>query len=111
MGASGVTLLGAVLVPAWCRHAFSATITGAGFVTAGVFAAFVYDRSANPAALIADSMTRDRWAALSQIVIAGAGAIAVLIAWGAKRREHVGEYYALLAAAGGGMAFFVRQRT
>jgi NADH-quinone oxidoreductase subunit N len=108
LGASGVTLLGAVLVPVWFRHAFSATVTGAGFVTAGVLAAFVYDRSANPAALLVDSMTRDRWAALSQIVIAGSGAIAVLIAWGAKRRDHVGEYYALLAAAGGGMAFFVQ---
>ena len=34
--------------------------------------------------------------------------IAVLIAWGSNRRDHVGEYYALIAAAGGGMAFFVQ---
>ena len=108
LGASGVALLGAVLVPAWFRHGFSAVTTGAGFVTAGVLAGFVYDRSAQPNVLIADSMTRDRWAALAQIIVAGAGAVAVLVAWGAKRRDHVGEYYALLAAAGGGMAFFVQ---
>ncbi len=103
-----MTLLGAVLVPTWFRHAFSATVAVSGFVTAGVFAGVVYDRSATPAALIADSLTRDRWAALAQIIVAGAGAIAVLIAWGAKRRDHVGEYYSLLAAAGGGMVFFVQ---
>jgi len=108
LGASGVALLGAVLVPGWFRHAFSASIAGAGFVTAGVFAGVVYDRSAQPVALIADSMTRDRWGALAQIILAGAGAVAVLVAWGAKRRDHVGEYYALLAAAGGGMVFFVQ---
>ncbi len=108
LGASGVTLLGAVLVPAWFRHAFSATGAAAGFITAGVFAGVVYGRSAQPAVLIADSMTRDRWAGLAQIIIAGSGVIAVLIAWGAKRRDNVGEYYALLAAAGGGMAFFVQ---
>jgi len=108
LGASGVTLLGAVLVPGWFRHAFSATVAAAGFVTAGVFGGVVYDRSAAPTTLIADSMTRDRWAALAQIVVAGAGAVAVLIAWGAKRRDHVGEYYSLLAAAGGGMVFFVQ---
>ena len=108
LGASGVALLGAVLVPVWFRHAFSASIAGAGFVTAGVLAGVVYDRSAQPVALIADSMTRDRWAALAQIIVAGTGTVAVLVAWGAKRRDHVGEYYALLAAAGGGMVFFVQ---
>ena len=53
-------------------------------------------------------MTRDRWAALAQLILAGTGVVAVLIAWGSNRRDHVGEYYALIAAAGGGMAFFVQ---
>ncbi|WP_411278078.1 NADH-quinone oxidoreductase subunit N, partial [Gaiella sp.] len=35
------------------------------------------------------------------------GVLAVLVSWGDRRRDHVGEYYALLAAAGGGMVFFV----
>ena len=52
-------------------------------------------------------MSRDRLAALTQILVAGFGLAAVLVSWGDRRRDHVGEYYALLAAAGGGMAFFV----
>ena len=108
LGASGVVLLGAVLVPGWLRHAFSATVAGAGFVTAGVFAGVVFDRSPQAISLISDSMTRDRWAALAQLIVAGTGAVAVLIAWGTGRRDHVGEYYALLAVAGAGMAFFVQ---
>jgi NADH-quinone oxidoreductase subunit N len=108
LGASGVALLGAVLVPGWLRHLFSATTAVAGFVTAGVFAGVVFDRSGDATTLIADSMTRDRWAALAQLIVAGVGVVAVLVAWGGKWRGHVGEYYALLTAAGGGMAFFVQ---
>ncbi len=108
LAASGIALLGAVLVPAWIRHAFAATVTGAGFVTAGVFAAVVDHRTPNAITLLTDSMSRDRWAALAQIMIAAVGVIAVLVAWGEKRRDHVGEYYALLAAAAGGMMFFVQ---
>jgi NADH-quinone oxidoreductase subunit N len=108
LAASGVALLGAVLVPAWFRHAFAATVTAAGFVTAGVFAAVVDHRTPNAIMLISDSMSRDRWAALAQIMIAAVGVIAVLVAWGEKRRDHVGEYYALLAAAAAGMMFFVQ---
>ena len=52
-------------------------------------------------------MTRDRLGALAAIILAGAGALAVLVSWGEKRRDHQGEYYALLAAAGAGMVFFV----
>ena len=57
IGASGVALLGSVLVPAWMRHAFSAVIAGTGFVTAGVFAGVLFDRSRNVTYLISDSMT------------------------------------------------------
>ena len=84
----------------------------AGFVTAGVFAGVVFDRSAEAQrSLIAESITRDRLGALAAIVIAGAGVLAVLVSWGERRRDHVGEYYALLAAAGAGMVFFVRPGT
>ena len=55
-------------------------------------------------------MSRDRLAALTQVLVAGFGLAAVLVSWGDRRRDHVGEYYALLAAAGGGMAFFVSRR-
>ncbi|MBA3475451.1 MAG: NADH-quinone oxidoreductase subunit N [Actinobacteria bacterium] len=107
LGASGVALLGSVLVPWWMRRGFAAFAAFAGLVTAGVFAAIVFDESAEGRTLIAESFTRDRLGALAAIIIAGAGALTVLVAWGENRRDHAGEYYALLAAAGAGMAFFV----
>jgi NADH-quinone oxidoreductase subunit N len=107
LGASGVALLGSVLVPRWGRRGFCAFVALAGFVTAGVFAGILFDRSADGRSLIAESFTRDRLGALAAILIAGAGALTVLVAWGERRRSHVGEYYALLTAAGAGMAFFV----
>lgn len=107
LAASAICLLGAVLVPVLARRAFSAVVTGAGFVTAGVLAAVLFDRSPEQKLLIAESMTRDRLAALAQVILAAAGVLAVLVSWGDRRRDHVGEYYALLAAAGGGMLFFV----
>ena len=45
LAASAVCLLGAVLVPSPARRAFSAIVAGAGFATAGVLAAVVFDRS------------------------------------------------------------------
>jgi NADH-quinone oxidoreductase subunit N len=107
LGASGVALLGSVLTPLWMRRGFAALVTFAGFVTAGVFAAIVFSESAEGRTLIAESFTRDRLGALAAIIITGAGALTVLVSWGENRRDHAGEYYALLAAAGAGMAFFV----
>lgn len=45
LAAAAICLLGAVLVPTGARRIFSATVAGAGFVAAGVLAAFVFDRS------------------------------------------------------------------
>jgi NADH-quinone oxidoreductase subunit N len=107
LAASAICLLGAVLVPAPARRTFSVVVAGAAFVAAGVLAAVVFDRSPEQQLMIAESMSRDRLAALTQILVAGFGLAAVLAAWGDRRRDHVGEYYALLTAAGGGMIFFV----
>ena len=38
LGASGVALLGSVLVPSWMRRFFAAIVVLAGFITSGVFA-------------------------------------------------------------------------
>ena len=67
LGASGVALLGAVLVPAWLRHAVLRGDRRRGFVTAGVLAEWSTTASPAGPVLISDSMTRDRWAALAQI--------------------------------------------
>jgi NADH-quinone oxidoreductase subunit N len=107
LGASGVALLGAVLVPAWMRKGFTAASSFAGFVIAAVLAGLVFDRTADAEALLAESMVRDRFAALAQLILAVTGAVVVFVSWAERRRDGHGEYYALLAAAGAGMVFFV----
>ncbi len=107
LGASGIALLGAVLVPRAAVRAFSVAVTGAGFVVSAVFAAFLFDRSADPTLLLSESMTRDRLGALAALLLALVGLAVVLASWGDRRRDHVGEYYALLAASAAGMVFFV----
>jgi NADH-quinone oxidoreductase subunit N len=107
LGAAGVSLMIAVLLPAWMRRGAAATVAFAGFVTAAVLAGFVFDGSATPESLISESMTRDRLAALTQVILAVTGAVVVLVAWAERRRVGHGEYYALLATAGAGMVFFV----
>jgi len=106
LGASGVALLSAVLVPAWMRRTFIVLVAFAGFVVAAVFAGIVFDRSASPETLLAESMIRDQFAALAQAILAVTGAVVVL-ASAVTRRRDAGEYYALLTAAGAGMVFFV----
>jgi len=107
LAASALCLLGAVLFPRDSRRLFSAVVAFSGFAAAGILAVGVYADTPDGVSLIADSMTRDRLAALAQILLAGIGALVVLGSHGDRRREHVGEYYALLTAAGAGMVFFV----
>ena len=107
LAAAAICLLGAMLVPTGPRRAFSATVAAGGFLAAGILAAVVFERTPAQLLLLSESMARDRLAALTQILVAGFGLAAVLVSYGDGRRDHVGEYYALLAAAGGGMIFFV----
>jgi NADH-quinone oxidoreductase subunit N len=108
LGCSGIALMAAVLVPRELRRPVAAFACAGGFLGAFVVAALVYSRSATPAAEIAAAVSRDRLAALAQMIVAGAGLLAVGISYSERMREdHVAEYYALLAAAGGGMAFLV----
>jgi NADH-quinone oxidoreductase subunit N len=108
LAASAICLLAAVLLPSFARRTATAVVAGAGFVTAGVLAAIVFGRSEGAELLIAESMTRDPLAALAQVIVAGAGVLAVLVSWANMRGRHLGEYYSLLAAAGAGMVFFVQ---
>jgi NADH-quinone oxidoreductase subunit N len=107
--ASGLLLLVAVLVPRRMRKPVAAAGAGTGFLTAFVLAIVLADRSPNGQTAVADAIFRDRWAAVAQLIVAGCGFVAVLLSHGERwRDEHVAEYYALLAAAGAGMAFFVQ---
>jgi NADH-quinone oxidoreductase subunit N len=107
LAASSLCLLGGVLVPPSGRKVFSIAVATTGFVVAAILAARVYHLSPEATTLLSESMTRDRLAALAQVILACVGVGAVLVAWGDGRQRHIGEYYALLTAAGGGMLFFV----
>jgi NADH-quinone oxidoreductase subunit N len=107
LGASGVALLTAVLVPEWLRKTVSAVVAFAGFVVAAVLAGVVLDTSPTPTALLEESMIRDELAGLAQLILAVTGAVVVFVSWSERRRDTHGEYYALLTAAGAGMIFFV----
>jgi len=108
LGVSAIALLFAVLLPARLRRPLGAFVCAGGYVGAFVAAALVYAYSSEPVSEIADAISRDRLAALAQMFIAGAGLLVVGVSYSERMRDdHVAEYYALLAAAGGGMAFLV----
>jgi NADH-quinone oxidoreductase subunit N len=106
LGASGVALLSAVLVPEWMRRGVGAGVAFLGFTLAAVLAGVVFGETPSPEVLLSESMVRDRLAALAQVLLGVTGAVVVLVSW-SERRRVAGEYYALLAAAGAGMVFFV----
>ncbi len=109
LAASGLLLMVAVFTRRTTRKAVAASVGFAGFVAAFVFAVLVDVKSPQGATQVHDAMFRDRWAALAQILIAGSGAVTVLISYSERwRDEHVAEVYALLTAAGAGMVFFVQ---
>ena len=108
LGVSAILLLGAVLVPVWARRGFSALIAAAGFLAAFVAAIVLYVQTPDGGPAIADALFRDRFGALAQVIVCGAALLTVGVSWAERLRDdHVGEFYALLAAAAAGMVFFV----
>jgi NADH-quinone oxidoreductase subunit N len=106
---SGVLLFVAVLAPRAIRKPLSAVLAFGGFIASFAFAVVLDALSPNGTTAVHDAIFRDKWSALAQVLLAGAGAVAVLIAYREPmREEHIAEYYALLTAAGAGMAFFVQ---
>ena len=108
LGAMGFALMGAVLLPKENRRDFGALAAALGFAGAFVYAVVIYIHTPEPQSVIADSVMRDRFGALAQVIICGAGLLVVGVAYANRMRdEHVAEFYALLAAAGAGMCFLV----
>jgi NADH-quinone oxidoreductase subunit N len=108
LGAGSVDLLAAVLLPKSWRRGFGATVCVVGFAGAIVAAALLYAHSADGHGVVADAIQRDRLGAFAQMLIAGAGVLAVGTSFSEPMAEnHISEYYALLAWAGAGMAFLV----
>jgi NADH-quinone oxidoreductase subunit N len=108
LSGASIVLVGALFVRGSRRNAFGAvfsalTLLGAG---AAAIALFVADDAGR--GIIADAIRRDRLADLAQIVVIGAGLLAVLVSFREPdAEERRGDYYALLLSAVGGMAFFV----
>jgi NADH-quinone oxidoreductase subunit N len=111
LSGASIALLGAVVVRPRARAPLAAIAVAAGYGVAFVFAALLYADSSDARAVIADTVARDRFAALGAMIVCGAGLLAVGVSWserlGRSGAAHVGEYYALLATAGAGMVFLV----
>jgi NADH-quinone oxidoreductase subunit N len=108
LGAMGFALIGAVLLPKENRRDFGALAAALGFAGALVYAVVIYIHTPEAQSVIADSVRRDRLGAFAQVIICGAGLLVIGVAYANRLRdEHVGEFYALLAAAGAGMCFLV----
>ena len=99
----GVALLSAVLVPPWLRAPLAAFAAACGFIGAFVAAALLFWKSPEAQTLVGDAMTRDRFGAMAQLIVAGVGLLTIGVSWSrSSRGSHAAEFYALLAAAGGG---------
>ncbi len=124
LGGAGFVLVGGIFVPRRARRAFSVVFAALALAGAAVAAAILFGLDDEPARFLRESLARDRLAELAQILVAAAGLLAVGASYwerrapvgeGEERRddehERVAEYYALLLAAVGGMAFFVQANT
>ncbi len=110
IGTSFVALLAAVLVPHGARRRFAAIVTCLGFVGGLVTSIWLYVDSASPETTISGAFARDRWTALSQIILCAVGLATSLVAWehiARRSDEHVAEFFSLLLASAAGMCFFV----
>jgi len=118
LAASGVSLLGAVLVPQPLRRTFGASVSSLGFLGGIVASVWLYVDSRHGHTVVSGAFYRDRWTALGQIILCSIGLATTLVGvehvpgWGrnadpARRDDHIAEFYALLVASAAGMTFFV----
>jgi NADH-quinone oxidoreductase subunit N len=106
LGAGAVNLFVAVFVPHGDRRVVASMAGLLGFAGALVAAALLYAHSADGHGVIADAIQRDRLGALTSMIIAGSGILAIGTAFAEPMSDdHIAEYYALLAWAGAGMVF------
>jgi len=109
LAASGVSLLGAVLVPARLRRRFGASVSTVGFLGGLVASIWLYVDSSHAQTVVSGAFYRDRWTALAQIILCGIGVATTLLSWEhlGRNDDHIAEFFALLLASAAGMAFFV----
>jgi NADH-quinone oxidoreductase subunit N len=80
LGASGVALLGAVLVPRTARRPFATVVSALGFVGGIVASIWLYIDSANGHTVVSGAFYRDRWTALAQTILCAVGLATTLLA-------------------------------
>jgi NADH-quinone oxidoreductase subunit N len=115
LAASGVSLLGAVLVPERRRRTFGAVVSKLGFLGGLVASIWLYIDSPHGETVVSGAFYRDRWTALAQIILCAVGLATTLLSWehmlpvreGRRNDDHIAEFFALLLASAAGMAFFV----
>jgi NADH-quinone oxidoreductase subunit N len=106
LGSSFAALLGSVLVPAPWRRPFAVSVGSLGSLGGIVTSIWLYVDSASGHRVIADAFYRDRWTALTQVILC-ATTLATVLTGADRVREHESEFYALLLASAAGMTFFV----
>jgi NADH-quinone oxidoreductase subunit N len=110
--AGALNLILAVLWPQSWKRPTTAVVCALGFAGAIVAAALLFSHSADGHGVIADVIQRDRLGALTAIIIAGAGLLAIGTSYSEPMADdHIAEYYALLAWAGAGMVFLASAST
>ena len=110
--AGALNLILAVLWPKSWKRPTTAVVCALGFAGAIVAAALLFSHSADGHGVIADVIQRDRLGALTAIIIAGAGLLAIGTSYSEPMADdHIAEYYALLAWAGAGMVFLASAST
>jgi NADH-quinone oxidoreductase subunit N len=108
LGGAGLTMLVTLFLPRRVRRVFAASVAALCLAGAAAAAIVLFTLDDSARGIVADAIRRDRLAELTQIIVAGAGLLAVGVAYREQDEiERVGEYYALLLSAVAGMAFFV----
>jgi len=109
LAATIAALSSAVLVPERRRKNVSWFFCLTGYAGAFAAAAFLFDRSPHSRSVIANALFRDRYGALAALIVAGVGLLTTLVFYGERSTvDRVGERFALLASAGGGMILFAQ---
>jgi len=112
LAAGALNLILAVLWPRSWKRPTTAALCALGFAGAIIAAALLFSHSADGHGVIADVIQRDRLGALTAIIIAGAGLLAIGTSYSEPMADdHIAEYYALVAWAGAGMVFLASAST
>jgi len=109
LAATIASLMSAVLVPERWRKNVSWFFCLTGYASAFAAAAILFDRSPHSRGVIANALFRDRYGALAAMIVTGVGLLTTLVYYGERSTvDRVGERFALLASAGGGMILFAQ---